>query len=164
MRIEVISKMDETISILVERQKGIENNIRESITLQSIEGLSDDEIKTAAWLKIKPIAIRVFEAIEPLDEEDAAEGFNMIPSRTVKTEVFVPSEIIVETEAYATKQHTDQYGQITSEIVTIDTSTLGTITVEGKSINIINAPAPEPTSEDYLLELDYRLSKIEMGV
>ncbi len=34
----------------------------------------------------------------------------------------------------------------------------------GKSQSVVEPQAPQPTEEDYLLDSDYRLSKIELGV
>lgn len=164
MKITVLGQEGNTLTYLIEREQGQYNNIVEQITLTDTEGLSQDEIKTLGFIKLKPLAKRVFEAIEPLDESDTAEGFNLIPSRTAKTEVFAQTSVIVGSEAVVTKQFIDQYGQATHEYINIDTSTVGEITVEGKTVSVITAPKPEPTAEDYLLDLDYRLSKNEMGV
>ncbi|WP_315065871.1 hypothetical protein [uncultured Clostridium sp.] len=34
----------------------------------------------------------------------------------------------------------------------------------GKPVSPVKKQAPQPTQDDYLLDLDYRLSKIELGV
>lgn len=154
MKITVLNQEGNTLTYLIEREQGPYNNIVEPITLTNTEGLMENEIKTLGYIKLKPLAKRVFEVIEPLDEVDSPIDFEIVPSRTVKTEVFAPVSAIVGSEAYITKQYTDQYGQVTSENVAINTSTLGAVTVEGKTINIVNAPMPEPLEADRIAKLE----------
>lgn len=153
MKISILEQNGTTFEYLIEREKGHYNNIVERITLESVDGLSADEIKTLGFIKLKPIAIRVFEAIEPLDEIDNPVGFEIIPSRVVSINVVAPSEVVKGSEAFVTKHTTDQYDQITSEEIQIDSSAVGEVIIEGKTIKIID-PIVTPTLEERLAQAE----------
>ena len=78
MKITVLNQEGNTLTYLIERKQGQYNNIVEPITLTNTEGLTDDEIKTLGYIKLKPLAKRVFEVIEPLDEVDNPIDFEIV--------------------------------------------------------------------------------------
>lgn len=71
-----------TLEYLIEREQGTYNNIVESVTFNSAEisGMTEDEIKTFGYIKLKSLAKRVFEAIEILNEPDNPVGFTLVSS------------------------------------------------------------------------------------
>lgn len=162
MKIAIKAQHGNELTYLVEREKGTYNNITESVIVKNTSGLDENEIKTAGWLMIKPIALRVFETIEPLDEPENPIGFKLIPSRIVKTEYEKPQNFIQNSEAYISKKTTDQYGQTTTTSLKVDTNTVGTITIDSQELEIIARPIDEKAQAidmlTYLMKSDDFLS------
>lgn len=166
MRIEILEQNENSIKFLIEREQGTYNNTEEiaHFTVAEIEGLSANEIKTYAWYKVKPIVIRVFEQIEPLDEADNPIGFTLVPSRPVRLEIIGnPTLMIGDTAEYHAIVY-DQYRQvihdaeptITNETITATdvgeitvTATLGELSA---MMTVVITERPK-TKEEQLQEL-----------
>lgn len=81
MKIQIINQEQNFIDFLVEREKGIYNNVNVTaeFTNEEVEGLTQGQIYQLAWDKVKHIVYRVFEQIEPLNEEENFIGFEVEP-------------------------------------------------------------------------------------
>lgn len=167
MKITVVNQTESSITFYVEREKGVHNHVDELIadfTAAEIEGLNADEIKTYAWHKVKPIAVRVFEQIEPLDENDNPIDFTLVLSRPVRLEIIGnPTLMIGDTAEYHVIVY-DQYEQVmydaspTISNSTITATEVGEVTVTATlgdlstsmTVGIIERPK---TKEEQLQEL-----------
>ncbi|MHB8065015.1 MAG: hypothetical protein ACYDG2_20750 [Ruminiclostridium sp.] len=113
MKIQILNQNQNRFEFLVEREQGMYNNCNLSITLADVEvqELTDDEIKTLAWLRVKSTAIRVFEQIEPLNEPDNPIGFELIPSAPKRIELYGNAVVAIgDTTEYQATVY-DQYNQ-----------------------------------------------------
>lgn len=79
MKITILNQEQNSIDFLIEREEGIYNNVNVTAELNDyeIEGLTQGQIYQLAWDKVKHIAYRVFNQIEPLDEEENFIGFEV---------------------------------------------------------------------------------------
>lgn len=113
MKIEIVTQKQNNFEFLIEREQGMYNNCNLSIELteKDIEGLSQDEIKTLAWLRTKPTAIRVFEQIEPLDEPDNPIDFKLIEPIAKRLELYGPTTLTIGSTAEYQAAVYDQYNQ-----------------------------------------------------
>ncbi len=113
MKIEIVTQKQNNFEFLIEREQGMYNNCNLSIELteKDIEGLSQDEIKTLAWLRTKPTAIRVFEQIEPLDEPDNPIDFKLIEPIAKSLELYGPTTLTIGSTAEYQAAVYDQYNQ-----------------------------------------------------
>lgn len=119
MKITLLRQEQNNIEFLVERENGTYNNCNLLIELSESEtqGLTENEIKTLAWLRVKPTAIRVFEQIEPLNESDNAAGFELVPSVPKRIELYGSTVVIIGNAAEYQAAVYDQYNQVmTSEL------------------------------------------------
>lgn len=113
MIVKISNQITKGYELFIEREKGIYNNCNLSVDLSQtdVHGLTDNEIKTLAWLRVKPIAIRVFEEIEPLDEKDNPIGFKLVPSVPKRIQILGSRTLFVgDTTEYQAEVY-DQYGQ-----------------------------------------------------
>ncbi len=78
MKIQIVKQEDDLIEFLVEREEGTYNNcnLTALLTSDEIEGLTEGQILQLAWNKVKHIAYRVFNQIEPLNEDENPIGFH----------------------------------------------------------------------------------------
>lgn len=165
IRSDTVIQDDRIIEYLIEREQGQYNNIVETVILPISElvGLSEDEIKTLGYLKIKPTAVRVFAEIEPLSEIDNPVDFELVPS--VPKRIQIMGSNLLYTGDTAEYQATiyDQYGQtmdidltwnnktiIATEIDNIVVSASFGNLLESFVVNIVEKPR---TKEELLQEL-----------
>lgn len=78
MKIIILEETENSIEFLVERERGIYNNCNPIATLypHEVKGITKGQIYQLAWDKVKHIAYRVFNEIEPLDEGENPIGFH----------------------------------------------------------------------------------------
>lgn len=113
MKITIMNQNKNCFEFLIEREQGMYNNCNLAVELTNgeVQDLTEDEIKTLAWLRVKPTAIRVFEQIEPLDEQDNSVGFTLAPSVPKRIEIYGNSTIVIGDTAEYHAVVYDQYGQ-----------------------------------------------------
>lgn len=130
--INSISADNTEIEYLIERELGTYNNIVETVKLTTAEiaGLTVDEIKTLGFKRIKHVAVRVFEQIEPLAETDNPIGFTLVASVPKRIEVQGSNTLRVGDSAEYFANVFDQYGEITNDVITWTNKTVNA-TVEG---------------------------------
>jgi hypothetical protein len=89
LKITIVKQKANQIEFLIEREQGMYNNVNVSATFtdEEIVGLTQDQIKTLAYNKVKDIAIRVFAQIEPLNEVENPVGFNLVELPVVEIDL-----------------------------------------------------------------------------
>jgi DNA-directed RNA polymerase subunit L len=124
LKITVLKQEQNQIDFLIEREQGTYNNVNVSaiFTDEEISGFSENQVKTLAYNKVKDIAIRVFEQIEPLDEVDNPVDFSLVELPVVEqTPVVVadmPSQIEVEFAEYVIATE-DRIAELENKINTL---------------------------------------------
>ena len=166
MKVTITAKDGLKISYNIERESGtIQNHIDDTVTLNDAEivGLSGGEVKTLGFLKLRPLAVKVFSEVEPLGEEhDHGVGFALVPPREVRKDVLGDSTVFLNSTASAVVNTIDQYGQLmATKTVPIDTSKLGNVVVEGKTFTVVVKPK---TPEERVAELEVQLSAAQKAI
>lgn len=165
MEITIVSQNDINFEFLIEREQGMYNNCNLFIELtgDEVQGLSANEVKTLAWLRAKPTAIRVFEQIEPIDEVDNPIGFELVPSVPNRIELYGNSTLTVGAKSEYQAMVYDQYNQvINTDLTWINKVITATVTGEvivtaslgdlSKSL-VVNVVERAKTKDEILQEL-----------
>lgn len=143
MKIKVLSNLHDTntnersVEFFIERETGMYNNCNLKYNFLPNEAdhlISNDEIQTYAWYKVKPQAVLLFEAIMPMtsSEVDSPVNFEIIKPRIIGIDTRYESNVYLnENHVVYNVVSIDQYHRETvlspsSYIInTIDTSSLG---------------------------------------
>lgn len=132
MKIQILEQENNKVHFLIEREEGMYNNVNviSEVTDLEVVGLSEDEVKTLAYLKVKPIAVKVFSQIEPLNEGDNPVDFELVPSRPVKIEIIGNTLLeIGDTQEYSTLVY-DQYNQVVDLVPIMENKVIEATKVE----------------------------------